>query len=367
MHSPIALIGHFHKDESQALKTCLAPLGGQTLFFPDAQSFQMRCGSGQAAVIPSVVVAALSDEALGRLSTWMRSDYRLFAVSVIALLNNIDAVSLRQAFQRGADDVCARLDHVGLSQRVAGFADFDPARKPETTRGRALVVATDKNQRLHWGRPLRLAGFDVEYALSAEDADDRLKPEHMPSLITLDAGDAAHTLISQLRERGDRTPCVFTYESRAAAADCNALPRVAILQRDEPPEHLLFLANELQRPEVAELRAAPRLLCTEACAFQQPSDFLPAGGLTYNVSRNGIYVRTLALPQRGALLWLNLAAPVTRAPVHLRGEVVWVCAPTGRGRPVPPGFGVKFDRTLCPNDDHERYVQGCDDLAADAP
>ncbi len=125
-----------------------------------------------------------------------------------------------------------------------------------------------------------------------------------------------------------------------------------------PPDHLLFLANELLRPSVSNSRASTRVLYGVLSSFRTAGSLTPNFGLTYNLSREGLYVRTLDPPQRGTTLWVEMRAPGQREAIHLRGEVVWATGPHRPGGTAPPGFGLRILEDECPPSDLAVYRQG---------
>jgi uncharacterized protein (TIGR02266 family) len=129
-----------------------------------------------------------------------------------------------------------------------------------------------------------------------------------------------------------------------------------------PPDHLLFLANELLRPGVKDLRASERVLFGAICAFRPAGAMEPVHGLSYNLSREGLYVRTLDPPSRGTSLWLEMRPPHSRDAVHLRGTVAWSKGLDRPGGVVPPGFGIRLEQDRCPSADLCAYRDGYDAL-----
>ena len=125
-----------------------------------------------------------------------------------------------------------------------------------------------------------------------------------------------------------------------------------------PPDHLLFLANELLRPETSNARASTRLLYGVLSSFRTAGSLTPTFGLTYNLSREGLYVRTLDPPARGSTLWVEMRAPGHREAIHLRGEVVWATGPHSPGGTAPSGFGLRILEDECPPADLAMYREG---------
>jgi hypothetical protein len=132
--------------------------------------------------------------------------------------------------------------------------------------------------------------------------------------------------------------------------------KVAITDSFAPPENILFAANELGRSGV-EGRASPRVLYGTMVAFRLAGRDEDELGFTYNVSADGMYVRTLAAPSRGDDLWIELRPPRTDRRVRLEATVAWR---RGFGpiesATVPPGFGAQI--TDATKGDLSRFLAG---------
>jgi hypothetical protein len=89
----------------------------------------------------------------------------------------------------------------------------------------------------------------------------------------------------------------------------------------------------------------------------------PSYGLTHNVSREGLFIRSLDAPKPGTAVWIELRAPESPHVVHLRGAVVWRREPGAIGA-TPFGFGMRLAPAGCPPEDHAVYVAGYDALNA---
>jgi hypothetical protein len=86
-------------------------------------------------------------------------------------------------------------------------------------------------------------------------------------------------------------------------------------------------------------RARPRLAIAQI-SVRFVAEGVEALGQLHNVSRSGLYVRSVEPPRPGAIVALQFESPVGRL-VDLRGEVRWNTRGAARvGR--PEGFGVRL-------------------------
>ena len=68
----------------------------------------------------------------------------------------------------------------------------------------------------------------------------------------------------------------------------------------------MFVVNELLRPrELLESRASRRMLYATLTSFRAAGEFECRSGLTYNISREGLYVRTFDSPPDKSKVWLK--------------------------------------------------------------
>jgi len=121
---------------------------------------------------------------------------------------------------------------------------------------------------------------------------------------------------------------------------------------------LLFFADERTKAAFTDRRASVRKLHSAVCSFREAGSVEPSFGVTYNVSSEGLYIRTLDPPAAGTTIWVELHAPSTTVPVHLRAAAVWQKLPGGGKGVVPPGFGLRLDYRTCPPDDLGEFLKG---------
>ncbi len=295
---------------------------------------------------------------------WLRGQGRLFPVPVLLVVPRPTEAAYAEAHALGADDVVLASDLGGLTRRLARLADFDPSRRPRPTMGRALLAVPDEGRRRVLGRVLRMAGFDVAFAASAEEAEGVAQRATPPALLVVTEAlspEGDWHLVDRLRAvlGAPELPSVLLCHGAERLARCRQLASqraaLAAVAARGPADDLLFVANELLRPGVRELRASDRLLHGTLCAFRPAGVFEHGYGLTYNLSREGLFVRSLDPPPPGNGLWIELRPPGQAEAVHLRAELMWCKSLGGRGGAAPPGFGLRFDEARSPAADLRAY------------
>jgi DNA-binding response OmpR family regulator/Tfp pilus assembly protein PilZ len=298
----------------------------------------------------------------------IRGIARLANVPVIGLAPDLNDLVFPEMYGWGGDDV-TRLALPGeLVPRLRGISG-DGSLHPPPAKGGALVVDADRRRRVLYARVLRNAGYDVRFAVKADEAVDASTNETLKLVIAdadLEPGGGVE-LANRIRAGGIAVPVVVAAapkkmkHCREAIGD---LVKVAVTDGFAPPENLLFVANELARSGSTDGRASARLLYGAVVAFRQAGRDQDAFGCTYNISAGGLYVRTLAPLNGGEEVWLELTPPRSDRRVRLEGKVVW----RRRFGPiesatVPPGFGVQI--TDGAKGDLTRYESGYRAFAAD--
>jgi len=255
-----------------------------------------------------------------------------------------------EAHALGADDALVAQDLAGLTRRMANLAEFDPSVRPPIVQGRAVIAHPERARRQVLGRIMRQGGFDVSFAASANELVAISSSGDAPSVVVLSQAlppGTGITAIEALRSACERrVPAIVIAAASELAGVTDAtdeMGAVGVASDHAPPDDLLFIANELLRPDVKNLRASERRLYGALCGFRKAGEMGSSYGLTYNISGEGLYIRTLDPPPSGVKIWLELRPPWSPEVVHIRGAVVWVRAVASRGGgAAPPGFGVRL-------------------------
>lgn len=294
---------------------------------------------------------------------WVRGQPHLFAVPVVALMGRVDGTTFLAAYSRGADDVVLEEDDRGIASRVLRLSEYDPVQRPAPTRGRVLVAHPDDVRRRLLGRILRVGGYDVSFARSAAELGDKPDVRLLVAAASLPPAGAL-SCIEEIAAKTDAALPAIVLASAAEIADLRtlsgAIDDVVVAPEFSPPDNLLFLANEILLKDARELRESPRVLHNTLAAFRSAGTMERGFGLTYNLSRSGMYVRTLDPLARGQSAWIEIEAGP--AVVHLRASVVWAQRMTNQ-RAAPSGFGIRIDADATPKADLEAYLAFYDSLA----
>ena len=252
---------------------------------------------------------------------------------------------MRRHFPWGADDVVNRDDPHALVARLRHLPK-EPGSNAAGNRGVALVADSDRNRRIVVGRVLRNAGYSVTFAVSGDDIEKFVKDSPVELVVT---NAALHGSplddIQKARQLGSRALFIVNYSPRdlkRARKAFAAVERATPTDGFAPAENVLFVSNELGRGFGVDKRTSARLLFGTTVRFRGAGRESDDWGYSYNISEQGIYVRTLAPPD-DELVWLELCPPRGERRVRLVGKVAWRRG-LGKGEfaTVPPGFGVQI-------------------------
>lgn len=352
------VIGTFEAHEKQALAFAAARAGTRLQFHDVFSSALPTLKRG----VAEVSCMFVTPECCAEVATCLRDDAQFFAVPIVALVNHATDYSFRSAYSDGADDAMAKGDLGGITRRLANLGDRPADMRPPANQGVGIIAFPDIVRRRVLGRTLRTAGFEVVYAESVAELMDAATGPHKPTLLVThpsfpDGG--GRRAIETVRETlgVPRLPALLlpAYDGenhyKAETSD------------QEQTGKLLFFAEEALRGEAKDLRASRRLHFNGLCAFREVGSLVPIFGLTHNISRQGLYVRTLDPPRPGSTLWFEMRAPGENEPmIHLRGTVVWRREPRQMGGAAPAGFGLRIETAHCPPQDIQLYQEKYDDL-----
>lgn len=377
----VVIIGEFPHERREALRLASTRAGFQPSFHEEVSHARQALRFGSP---PSAIVVDGCAPELESFVEWMRGEGRLFTVPVLVTAPVPSHGAFLEVQRMGADDVVLERDLGGLTRRLAHLADFDPVARPATRGGTAVIAHASSRRRRLLGRILRMSGFDLSFAQDAEELvnlagaevaatgtqSDSVPVPERPVLLVASMDLPPAGPIAAVQQAALHTPLVLLGPTRALhdlREAATALPDCSVGSDQSPPDHLLFLANELLRGPGANNRASARVLHGAVCAFRPAGGLDAEFGLTYNISREGMYVRTLDPPKRGDELWLELRPPGERQAVHLRGECAWVKSANRAGGATPPGFGLRLRGDACPPADLAAYQAAYDTLHAQQP
>jgi hypothetical protein len=293
---------------------------------------------------------------------WIRDQGHLFDVPVIALVPIPTQSAFHSGLEMGADDSVLIHDAPGITRRAASLAALRRDDRRSATIRRAVICDPNERKRRLVGRALRCAGYELSFAVDLEGASRQLSAGPADLLVMSDRigrGRISGAIAGLRVGAGDpELPVVVTGSIDSSVAGAlRRLGHVRHLGDAQPLYHLLFHANELMSEHASNMRTSARVLHSTLCAFRQAGEMSVSYGLTYNVSRAGVFVRTLDPIPRGSKTWLELRPSDGECAVHLRGDVVWLCkADPSVASPAPPGFGVQLDLEASPREDAARFV-----------
>jgi DNA-binding response OmpR family regulator len=286
----------------------------------------------------------LDTEASEALAVQTRSSARHARLPMIALAREMSDLSFSDAFSWGADDVLPLNGTRPLLTRLRSLPR-ETGVLPAAARGTALIAESDKTRRTVVARVLRNAGYAVMFAVTKEDAA-RFAQQADVALAVLNAelADDYPTTISLARSAGSTANfivCASPRDLKAVRSALDGNTGVSVIDAFAPPENVLFASNELKGGAVNNRRSA-RILYGTTVAFRGAGRGKDDHGFCYNISQDGLYVRTLAPPEDDEV-WVEMAPPRGERRVRLVGKVAWRRRFNyNENATVPPGFGLSI-------------------------
>lgn len=198
------------------------------------------------------------------------------------------------------------------------------------------------------GRALYNGGFAVRFVASEPDLIGECPGESVKLVVAAEelAPRGIAATIGQARERGAKAAWVVVAPPKRMApvmASLAGVSGVSVADGFAPPENVIFMGNELLARRGIDQRESPRLLYGTTVSFRQAGRDEDELGFSYNISAGGVYVRSLAAPEAGQDVWLEMWPPRSERRVRLAGTVAWKRAFGAHERAtVPAGFGVKL-------------------------
>jgi len=292
---------------------------------------------------PEVVALDSSTPKAEQLCQKLRGRKTWGRVPMIALAEEPSDAHVEKLFAMGVDDVVPMSAWPAFIARLRGLPRVESIHPPPA-RGKAIVADPERERCDVVGRVLTNAGFDVRYALDRRALEYySLQTDVNLIVVNVELGDPRQ-LVEQARK--NKSTAAWVVASRRRDLDEHAraladLDKVALAPALGAPESVLFVANELLSNR-RTARQSTRVLHGTLVSFRPSGTDSDDLGFTYNISSQGLYVRTLAPPE-GEEVWLELTPPKHNRRVRLLGRVVWRRGFEGNtGASVPPGFGVQL-------------------------
>lgn len=372
----VLLVGNYSNEHRDAIDAAIARAGLSTTFVGDTTSAKQRL-LAPGAPPPRCVFVDGALPGMGAFVRMLRGQARLFSVPVFATVANVADQPFAEAHAYGVDDVISDRDMGAFTRRAAVLANLDTQARPSASQGVAVIAHADTLMRQLYGRILRQAGFDPAFAGDAQELLAVVAREPKPRIVVVahDLDGDVLGLVRLARQRAELPLLAHAIVGhgpgmREVEGQVDQHEGVDALSSLAPPDNLLFVVNELLRREFVrgkgvDQRASTRLLFGTLSAFRTAGEIRSVYGFTYNLSHEGLYVKTYDPPARDTELWLELRPPMELIGVHLRGRVMWSRkADPNAAASAPPGFGLRIEAAACPPGDLARYEAAYEALLA---
>jgi hypothetical protein len=351
------LVGDFTDRERDELNQAVVRGQASAVFCASVQKALLRMRSGQDLPMCVVIDGGLN---VRQLVDAVRDGAESFAVPVLVLLSRPSVREWREAHLAGADDALCVEDAGGLTRRLANLSLKRTDGRPAATLGRAIIASRDGASRRRLGRTLRQVGFDVVYASDLEEATSSSRSEGagaMPAFVVSTEPPSSTSGVTRSSATSDvgtigEVPVLFL-QPEQRHADSQSGDQVADITG-----RLLFFADELGKSAFKDRRASARKLYSTICCFRDGGLVQPTYGVTHNISREGLYIRSLDPPIANGTVWIELCPPASESAVLVRARVMWRRLPGAERGVLPPGFGLQLEPQRCAAADLQEFAKG---------
>lgn len=341
----MAVFGTRNDDAADALHRAAAPHALEVRWFDRADD-TLRCVYRDA---PLALVVQIAAAGAFDVVSAVRAEPRLRPLPVLGAARAPCDADFGRIYELGGDDVIATYSTSSLERRFRALRREPPPRARAAPVSRALLVSTSDRWRSSMARVLANVGIDAECVSGPNDALRAIASSRYRVIVTTDDVEPTRAvdLARSARDRGCDAPWIIATRRRQPndrmIEACEEIPRLAFLDVFGPPENVLFVANALASPRVVDQRASRRLLLGTPVAFRVAGDREDDVGYSYEISAEGMFVRTLAPLEPDERAWLEVVPPGRTRAVRLLARVVWrrTFGPIDDAT-VPPGFGAEI-------------------------
>lgn len=305
------------------------------------------------------VLVDLTLKNANRVFTRARSRRGTRCAPVIALTRAVSDLRFTRALQWGADDLVLwrTIPELAARLRAVFQGKRDAKLRP---RGEALVADPSTRRCEVLGSVLTAAGYEVKHAVDLMTLEYYLSRPTLRLAVVSGSFPDVKSHIQRAREAGNEALCIVT-EEPSRVLDCieglRGLRSVVAIDSQGPPDNVLFVANEAELRKGPNARTKRRMIYAKMAAFREEGAASDDYGFTYTASEEGLFVRTLHIPE-GDRIWIDVRPPDGNRLVRLLAQVAWRRPMGSPDVPLsPPGFGVKLIAGL--GDDLTIWSRAC--------
>lgn len=298
---------------------------------------------------------------LGKLMISLRLDEALASVPTILYMSTLDAKQLKSAYRQGVDDYLIDGAKEQFTALMATLKNENPWSTGAAPAGRIILAHHDRMERVKLSRVLRRNGFDVFFVSSMEELENALE-EEMPRAVVTSSQLPGPSIGEIVDAHGGETlPLVLLTsddpEKRLPASVLNR-PKTALLESGSDVSGLTFIINELCAPQRPKgFRKSARLLYGTPVSFVHGDGETAFYGFTYNISIDGVYIRTLTPLPVPSRMDISFKPPFGTRRIIANAQVAWVKLFGQEDGPIsPPGMGVQFTSMM--DDDRADHESG---------
>lgn len=287
----------------------------------------------------------------------LKSDVVTREIPVLMVTANSSSEAVEECFRAGADMVITkplRRDELLASIDKLTDLKLSPVSMLPKDRPTVLVIEDSAFFVTLLKDTLSARGYDVMTASSSSEAEERLgaygRFVHLVLLDLIMPSQSGPDILRRIRAVPDaeKIPVVALTSVSPLdplAAEARSLGVTEFINKAIPPTDLLYRIDELMFAESSDTRRDPRYSLHVPVQFKTDRHWIM--GETVNISKNGLCIRSLELPEPNAEIVLKFNLPDVQNPCEEQASVVWVSIPDPQKSQkllvLDSGFGVVLE------------------------
>jgi len=339
----------FDADMSGMIGDALFFAGAEPVRFQDVASFTKTFRQEP----PSIIAAPLAILHQLDLHVMLGGDERFDQVAVLAAVEDPYDPQLRETLESSALDYFLVSQPYHLKRLALAVMSRSPWGENPATSGRLLLAEANLERRIGIARAMRIARFDVSFADTAEDLEERLRSGEPTTIVIANLATAGRKVFEEcFRDGAIRKVPWIAYSDREILANSaeGKLDRLEPVGTDPNPDTLLFHAQEILKKPQKDLRKCKRLPMSTPVSFRVDTLRETVWAYTRDFGLKGIFIRTAAPPPPETMVTVSFRAPTAEGMTQVGARVAWR-KDYGESRdPMKPaGMGVHFTRVSAPD------------------
>jgi|GEM_PF-4365552 len=308
--------------------------------------------------IPDIVVISL--QALDELDfhIMIGSNPQFDRMVIITGVDDVESPNLRHAIETCAMDFFLISKPYHLKRQAMAVMALNPWEEIPAMGGKIFLADPNLERRIAVARSLRIARFDVDFAVETSEIEEKVRGEHPYRVVICSEALGEENLVTIIKKiscdvEARQVPWIVYGEGKISLFK----PQSGKIQEEArhtstefSPETIVFHVQNLLSPHIKEMRKSERIpyFTPVKVILERLNEEM--WGFSSDLSENGLYIRTLVPPPPETMVTISFKPPTAEGMVKMGARVAWRKEYGSKGSPSKhPGFGVEFVRISEPD------------------